>query len=196
MKSRPILLSSSMVRALLAGTKTQTRRIVKPQPEHLQHHVYKGKALYDAEHRIWWWKQNSFENLIDFEDGRRELAKLCPHGVVGDQLWVRETWSHDASSLDECRAAHEEVTQSVGYGPYYRATEVRRGTGGGSSCRCESTSGVRSSAGGPHDPRRPPRDRRRCCRRACAPNRLRTREATSHVIPILTGRRIGTTVIS
>lgn len=124
MKSRPILFSSSMVRALLAGTKTQTRRVVKPQPEHLQRHVHKGKTLYDAEHRIWWWKQHSFENLIDFEDGRRELAKSCPHGVVGDRLWVRETWSHDASSLDECRAAHEDVTPSIGFGPYYRATEV------------------------------------------------------------------------
>lgn len=99
MKERPILFSAPMIKALLAGAKTQTRRIITPQPEHLQRHEWKGKVLYDAEHRTWWWKHHSFENLIDFEDGRRELAKLCPHGSVGDRLWCKETyqpiWSGD-----------------------------------------------------------------------------------------------------
>jgi len=91
-KERPILFSAPMVRALLTGTKTVTRRLVNPQPEHLQVHTWKGKTLYDAEHRIWWWKTHSFENLIDFDDGRRELAALNPYGNTGDRLWVRESF--------------------------------------------------------------------------------------------------------
>lgn len=88
-----MLFSSRMIKALLAGAKSQTRRILTPQPEHLQRHEWKGKVLYDAEHRIWWWKQHHFENLIDFEDGRRELAQLCRYGIAGDRLWVKETFA-------------------------------------------------------------------------------------------------------
>jgi hypothetical protein len=69
-----------MVRALLAGTKTQTRRIVK------------------------------------------DHTKL--YALPGDRLWVRETWSHDAPDLETCRAAFEDASPGLGYGPYYRATEV------------------------------------------------------------------------
>lgn len=76
MKERPILFSGPMVRALLAGTKTQTRRIVKAR---------------DLE-----W--------MDVHQGLREPdnAERCPYGQPGNRLWVRETW-HDASSaLHSC----------------------------------------------------------------------------------------------
>ena len=66
MKERPIIFSAPMVRALLAGTKTQTRRIVKAR---------------DLE-----W--------MDVHQGLREPdnAERCPYGQPGDRLWVRETW--------------------------------------------------------------------------------------------------------
>ena len=54
MKERPILFSGEMVRAILEGRKTQTRRIVK--------------------------------------DGTPDDWNACPYGVIGDRLWVRETW--------------------------------------------------------------------------------------------------------
>lgn len=69
MKERPILFSAPMVRAILAGTKTQTRRVVK------------GEALQ-------WLERDKFTPGFVADPGNR----LCPYGHPGDRLWVRETW--------------------------------------------------------------------------------------------------------
>lgn len=68
-KERPILFSGPMVRAILAGQKTQTRRVIK------------GQALE-------WLAPDMFmrEFVADPENG------LCPYGQPGDRLWVREAW--------------------------------------------------------------------------------------------------------
>lgn len=83
MKERPILFSSSMVRAILAGTKTQTRRVVKPQPE--RRHIEQVGSMLGFKKRkgdgFWLWP-NAHENV---------LAE-CPYGRPGDRLWVRETF--------------------------------------------------------------------------------------------------------
>jgi hypothetical protein len=69
MKERPILFSTIMVKAILEGRKTQTRRIMKIQPD--------GRGTRCTN--------------VHFEDWHgRELK--CPYGWVGDLLWVRETW--------------------------------------------------------------------------------------------------------
>jgi hypothetical protein len=67
MTERPILFSAPMVRAILAGTKTQTRRIAK------------GAALE-------WLTAGFHPNFVASVEN-----KLCPHGQPSDQLWVRET---------------------------------------------------------------------------------------------------------
>lgn len=95
MKERPILFGAPMINAILSGAKTQTRRVMNPQPDHLQHHEWKGKLVYEGEHRMWCWKQHTYDNLWDEgcrEDERRHLAAQSPYGVPGDRLWVRETW--------------------------------------------------------------------------------------------------------
>ncbi|TXH90322.1 MAG: hypothetical protein E6Q78_05105 [Rhodoferax sp.] len=70
MKEHPILFSAPMVRAILAGTKTQTRRVVKPTPEWI------GKS-----------------GVLSF-NGRVGLPHaICPYGQPGDRLWVREAWN-------------------------------------------------------------------------------------------------------
>jgi hypothetical protein len=91
-RDRSLIFSADSVRAILDGRKTQTRRVITPQPAHVQRHEWRGRVLYDAEHRLWWWKEHSFENLIDFTDERRRLARLSPFGSPGDHLWVREVW--------------------------------------------------------------------------------------------------------
>lgn len=75
MKSRPILFSAPMVRALLAGTKTQTRRPLR-----------EGTWLDPKEGVI---RMCSVGNGVT---GFQSVA--CPYGAPGDQLWVRETWAH------------------------------------------------------------------------------------------------------
>lgn len=82
MKERPILFSAPMVRALLAGTKTQTRRALKPQPSEFVGGP--GVTLRDG----------SPAPLIALDDSvepyGREIA--CPYGQPGDRLWVRESF--------------------------------------------------------------------------------------------------------
>ena len=83
MKERPILFSAPMVRALLAGAKTQTRRFVKlvgadsvdersdGSPDHVFPWPYVSTWAYGDAGEPWY---------------------VCPYGVPGDRLWVRETW--------------------------------------------------------------------------------------------------------
>lgn len=83
MKERPILFSAPMVRALLAGTKTQTRRVMKDQPPH-QPEVWQGslnRAMTKPVMAAAW----------DADDGSHQC--LCPYGVPGDRLWVREAFT-------------------------------------------------------------------------------------------------------
>lgn len=73
-KERPILFSASMVRAILEGRKTVTRREVKK------------RAALDC-------LAAGFEPSFLALPGN---ADLCPYGQPGDQLWVREAWQADA----------------------------------------------------------------------------------------------------
>ena len=82
MKTRPILFSAPMVRALLEGRKTQTRRIVKPQPQHI----------------AWFAHQEGWIARMRDEEPQNEMVK-CPYGQPGDRLWVRETWSQGACTF-------------------------------------------------------------------------------------------------
>lgn len=90
MKERPILFSGEMVRAILDGRKTQTRRTMNPQPEHAQLYEYKGKEIYDGENRRWCWKNHV--GVDSWEDITGQLGSECTYGQPGDRLWVRETF--------------------------------------------------------------------------------------------------------
>ena len=84
-KERGILFSGEMVNAILAGTKSQTRRVVKPQPV----------------------GGHSF-NSDGSQRERREGQGRCPYGAPGDLLYVREAWrwsSHEAGEPCVCYRA-------------------------------------------------------------------------------------------
>ncbi|MHC8366258.1 hypothetical protein ACYZT9_10340 [Pseudomonas sp. ZT5P21] len=106
-KERPILFSAPMVRAILEGRKTVTRRPVK------------GVGLV--------WLDNFNPEYVADPDNN-----LCPYGKPGDRLWVRETWYCDHSEvqqgpylqpadmtdLDEARENGDLVYAADGLTPY------------------------------------------------------------------------------
>ncbi len=85
MKERPIIFNGEMVRAILDGSKTQTRRIVKNQRAGDCWSVRSTDNPRSDSHTYDWW----------LPTGTQPYAALpaCPFGAVGDRLWVRETWS-------------------------------------------------------------------------------------------------------
>ena len=94
-RERPILFSGEMVRALLEGRKTQTRRVVKWPKWSDPANPHQVAGL--VEHRGIAW----------FEEGRPVKRYTCPYGVPGDRLWVRESfglvWPDDCDdgSMDD-----------------------------------------------------------------------------------------------
>lgn len=76
----PVLFSGEMVRAILEGRKTQTRRVVKPQPE-----LNQRLGLL--------WKGHYYGIRTDGLPYLKTFVQECPYGVPGDRLWVRETWA-------------------------------------------------------------------------------------------------------
>lgn len=95
MKERPILFSAPMVRAILDGTKTQTRRIVKSRPDK---NMGPRCVLLP----------NELAGEINAGDYTN-----CPYGHPGDRLWVRETWRIGA--WDENRPAFAIDYQADGF---------------------------------------------------------------------------------
>lgn len=83
MPDKPILFSGPMVRAILDGRKTQTRRVLKPQPAGTPYHQDDGEWL-----DVWG------SDLLPCGGYRRENCKAIriPY-APGDRLWVRETWT-------------------------------------------------------------------------------------------------------
>lgn len=84
MKSRPILFSAPMVRALFAGTKTQTRRTVKKQPPPWTETV---RRLHDASSI---YVGHGWQAETPMDKRRESWRDACPYGAPGDTLWVRE----------------------------------------------------------------------------------------------------------
>lgn len=108
MKERPILFSGPMVRAILSGSKTQTRRVIKLwPPKVLLRKVIRGDFIFAsivAEPGIYQPVSNQhgalslelFGDKLGIKPG--EFEWVCPYGRPGDRLWVRETW-HCESAL-------------------------------------------------------------------------------------------------
>lgn len=122
MTERPILFSAPMVRALLDGNKTQTRRVVKMPPS--------WDCFVCADWGNGWWPYRSDDGESPNYDNN-EIPMRCPYGQPGDRLWVRETWycddfrvqrgpyvKPDDLDVDDARATGMLVYAADGAAPY------------------------------------------------------------------------------
>ena len=91
MIEKPILFNGEMVRAVLDGRKTQTRRVIKPSGNHEIEEIYSSRP-----------NANVFMCGCDCDECRRDHThSFClrsPYGSIGDQLWVRETFAIECNA--------------------------------------------------------------------------------------------------
>lgn len=127
-RERPILFSGPMVKALFAGTKTQTRRVVRNP---FDPNVRGGG--WDVDSRPW-------PVYIDCHGVSEDFRS--PYGRPGDRLWVRETWAPAKPMGELCRipdatyACFPDGSQKFKSGEYYqeKRTEIHNWPAGWEWC--------------------------------------------------------------
>lgn len=124
MRERPVIFSGPMVNAILEGHKTQTRRVIKPQP------------VVEPDGRMHWngigWTRH--HERLTGPNGT--MLMKCPFGQPGDRLWVRETWDflpaglpsapHNAEIVYWADGSTEPRTAPVDFSPFIYGHEARR----------------------------------------------------------------------
>lgn len=106
MKEIPMLFSTPMIQALLAGRKTMTRRIMKPQIKDCDHSRFTEAEWKDKPTE---WSEAALKvgraycgmcgNGVEYSKDFGGIK--CPYGVLGDLLWARETWAPYLRGTDE-----------------------------------------------------------------------------------------------
>lgn len=84
MKTHPILFSTEMVQAIVSGRKTQTRRVMKPQPSE--------NVLWSSFGFSTLTPENHIEGRGNFPEGYGSKFFKLKYGKPGDLIWVRETF--------------------------------------------------------------------------------------------------------
>ncbi|HED1311579.1 TPA: hypothetical protein R4S24_000034 [Citrobacter freundii] len=93
-----MIFNGEMVRAILDGRKTQTRRIMKVQPSDGFHPTHNG---YDLDLNAHWYTPGVVDKNGYLQPAKKDVFGVadenegytCPFGAVGDRIWVRETWA-------------------------------------------------------------------------------------------------------
>lgn len=125
-KEKPILFKDEMIRAILEGRKTQTRRAVKSPAKNMQAsgaEVIKRREPGDKWYGDRIWSMRGGTGVWGDYTHERFLS-MCPYGKPGDRLWVRETWA--AHFIWE-PCAPSRIPVDEGSCLFYRADEFCRG---------------------------------------------------------------------
>ncbi|MFG1599486.1 ASCH domain-containing protein [Klebsiella quasipneumoniae] len=109
MKERGMIFNSEMVRAILSNRKTQTRRVMKVQPESNQLGLL---LITDSTKRsdigkYHWAESNATGNHV------RSKLFSCPFGAVGDRIWVRETFNSFWVTDEEIEEILEDISKAA-----------------------------------------------------------------------------------
>lgn len=102
-RERPIAFKPPLVRAIRAGRKTQTRRIMNPQPvrrDERTYHWHPPRAKFDDQvgHMVPMFAWRADRN--PHKTGAASIVESCPYGVPGDVLWVREGLQQEFTTAD------------------------------------------------------------------------------------------------
>lgn len=123
-KSRPILFSAPMVRAILNGSKTQTRRIVKPQPD-------ETSGFSQGPIKCQWYHPTKIDRHGEAYPGEKVFGFAnedngwpCPYGVPGERLWVRETFARIHPALLSHLDPEEDNGGNNGWSTVFRADGI------------------------------------------------------------------------
>ncbi|WEZ90401.1 hypothetical protein P3R38_09110 [Pseudomonas sp. NyZ480] len=122
-KERPILFSGHMVRAILNGQKTVTRREIKPSMRSAD----SSFELHQQEDESWRPMHTFDESCMDAKGTEHPI--VCPYGLPGDRLWVREAWAqiNVAQAPGESWVVYRECDNRTDYGgPWKPSIHMRR----------------------------------------------------------------------
>ncbi|HHX7177139.1 TPA: hypothetical protein ACVG9H_001242 [Enterobacter hormaechei] len=108
MKERGMIFNGEMVRAILDGRKTQTRRIMKVQPSDGFHPTHNG---YDLDLNAHWYTPGVVDKNGYLQPAKKDVFGVadenegftCPFGSVGDRIWVRETWAEAGAGAPDLK---------------------------------------------------------------------------------------------
>lgn len=122
MKEYGMIFNGEMVRAILDGRKTQTRRVMKVQPSDGFHPTHNG---YDLDLNAHWYTPGVVDKNGYLQPAKKDVFGVadenegyaCPFGAVGDRIWVRETFS-PVPDHEEPAGCSAILYAADGNGPY------------------------------------------------------------------------------
>ncbi|EDU9792833.1 hypothetical protein RS411_001657 [Enterobacter hormaechei] len=117
-----MIFNGEMVRAILDGRKTQTRRVMKVQPSDGFHPTHNG---YDLDLNAHWYTPGVVDKNGYLQPAKKDVFGVadenegyaCPFGAVGDRIWVRETFS-PVPDHEEPAGCSAILYAADGNGPY------------------------------------------------------------------------------
>lgn len=115
---RGMIFNSDMVRAILDGRKTQTRRIMKVQPSDGFHPTHNGYVLDLSAH---WYTPGVVDKNGYLKPAKKDVFGVadenegytCPFGAIGDRIWVRETWAEAGAGAPDLKLYRADYPEHV-----------------------------------------------------------------------------------